>query len=57
MDDGPDLILGACLDCDRLDRLFEFTPGHLLCLPCYRDLVDAALETVPYEKEGEDAAS
>ena len=57
MYDGPDIILGTCPDCDRLDRLFEFTPGHLICLPCYRDLVDAVLVTAADEKEGEDAAS
>jgi len=51
---GPDLVLGPCFDCFIKSRLFEFMPGHWICLSCYRDLVDAALETA-YEEDADAA--
>ena len=52
---GPDFWVGNCMDCKRHDRLFQFLPGHRICLNCYRDLVKEA--TKPKKKEGDDAAS
>jgi hypothetical protein len=52
---GDDIALGACSDCGTNTRVFELDILRRLCLACFRDLIDAVIETV-YE-EHDDAAS
>ena len=51
----PDVVWGKCDDCDTFTRLFQFAADSELCLPCYRDVVEAVLED--HLQEGDDAAA
>lgn len=54
-DPQPDMTWAHCDDCDRFTRVFAYDIDYELCLPCFRDLVDAVIETAT--EEGNDAAA
>lgn len=51
----PDMIWGNCEDCSRFTRVFAYNSDLDLCLVCFRELVEAVIETA--QEEGNDAAA